>query len=220
MNLRLYIIFLAILLFIFTTSFEIGAETRYVSEEFEITMRTGPAADHKIIALIRSGSAVELLDSGKEWTKVRYNDKVGWVLTRYLSSKEPCALTLTSLQEMHGTVKKENKDLLQKNADLEAENQRLQTALSTHQDSLEQISSEYEKLKLESADFLKLKKAYEKASKELATAKALSEKSEKEIQQLLKDQNIKWFMVGAGVLILGFIIGFSSRRQRRQSSLL
>ena len=32
-----------------------AAERRYVSEEFEITMRTGPGSDRKIISLIPSG---------------------------------------------------------------------------------------------------------------------------------------------------------------------
>jgi len=160
------------------------------------------------------------LDSGEEWTKVRYNDKSGWVLTRYLTTQMPCALTLNSIKEQMAGLKQENQGMHQKDSDLQAENQRLQSALAAHQNSLEQINSEYEKLKTESADFLKLKKDYEKASKELAITKAQAEKDEIEIRQLLKSQNIKWFLGGAGVLILGFIIGFGSRRQRRQSSLL
>jgi uncharacterized membrane-anchored protein YhcB (DUF1043 family) len=31
---------------------------------------------------------------------------------------------------------------------------------------------------------------------------------------------IKWFLAGSGVLVLGIIIGFISRRPRRRSSLL
>lgn len=220
MTKRLPLYLLVALMSICLLSFEIGAETRYVSEEFEITMRTGPVADRKIIALIKSGSAVTVLESGDEWTKIRYNEKDGWVLTRYLSAQAPCALTLSHLKETHAALEKETNQLKRKNADITAENQRLEEALATHQDSLEKISSDYEKLKLESTDFLKLKSNYEKTSKELAITKAQAEKASAEIQQLLKNQNMKWFMVGAGVLTLGFIIGFFSRRQRRQSSLL
>ena len=31
---------------------------------------------------------------------------------------------------------------------------------------------------------------------------------------------IKWFLAGSGVLLVGFIIGFSAKRQRRRPSLL
>lgn len=215
-----FLVILVVLLTIGSTGSEIRAETRYVSEEFEITLRTGPSVERKIIALIRSGSAVQILDSGEEWTKIRYNNKDGWVLTRYLSSIEPCALTFAKFKETFSELKKTNEELLKKNTNLEAENQRFQSALATHQESLEKINSEYEALKQESADFLALKADYEKTSKELAVVKAKAEKADKEIRQLTKNQNIKWFMAGAGVLILGFIIGFGSRRQRRQSSLL
>ncbi len=220
MNLNRPLFLTVVLLFIGITCVEIQAETRYVSEQFEITMRTGPGADRKIIALIRSGSAVTIEEPGEEWTMIRHNDKAGWVLTRYLSTREPCAMTLAGLKESYGTLKKENDDLRRKNTDLEADKNRLQNALATHQENLEKISSEYEKLKQESADFLKLKADCESMSKQLSTTKAKAEKIEAENKQLLKSQSIKWFSAGAGVFILGIFFGFLSRRPRRQSSLL
>lgn len=216
----LSLVLLVVLFVLCAADSGIRAETRYVSENFEITLRTGPSVENKIISLIRSGTSVEVLDAGEEWCKVVYKDKTGWVLSRYLIAEEPCAVTFPRLKERYAVLKKQTDELLQKSNDLEAENKRLQSALAAHRNSLEQVGSDYEKLKKESADFLELKAAHDKAGKELAISKARLEQAEVEIRQLLKDQNIKWFMVGAGVLILGFIIGFSSRRQRRQSSLL
>ena len=40
------------------------------------------------------------------------------------------------------------------------------------------------------------------------------------VDKLESRQTVRWFLTGAGVLLLGFIIGFSTRRQRRKSSLL
>ena len=117
-------------------------------------------------------------------------------------------------------LKKEIAALLEKNVDLSAANKRLQSTFTTQKKNLEHINSEYETLRQESSDFIKLKTAYEQASKELAITKANAEKITNENQRLLKNQTIKWFMVGAGVLIIGFIIGFVSRRPKRQTSLL
>jgi len=64
------------------------AETVYVSEEFEITMRTGPGNDRKIISLIKSGNTMEILEKGQEWSMVRIpSGKEGWVLTRYITTR-------------------------------------------------------------------------------------------------------------------------------------
>jgi SH3 domain protein len=201
-------------------NFETRAETWYVSESFEITMRTGPGAERKIIALIKSGTKVEILESSEKWTKIHYKNRDGWVSTRYLSSDKPCSTMLSSLKQSHAKLNKEKNNLSQKNAELKVENRRLQSALITHQNNLEKVSNEYEELKQESADFIELKQTYEQTSKELAITKGKAKKVEIKNQQLQKNQNIKWFVVGASVLILGFIIGFSSRRHRRQASWL
>lgn len=66
------------------------AQTVYVSDEFEITLRTGPGNDHKIISMPKSGNAMEILQKGEEWSRVRLPDgKEGWVLSRYISPTRP-----------------------------------------------------------------------------------------------------------------------------------
>jgi SH3 domain protein len=197
------------------------ANTLYVTEEFEITMRTGPGVERKIIALIRSGQRVEEISKSEEWTEIQLpSDKTGWVLTRYLSSKEPCALVKERLQTEYDQLVTEKNELETKNSDLEAENQRLEAQLASTQASLERVTGDFDSLKTESTDFLKLKSQFKKVTTELEETKSKADKFEDESARLLRNQNIKWFLAGAGVLLIGFIIGFSSRRQKRRSSLL
>ena len=42
------------------------AETRYISEQLEVTLRTGPGNDRKIIAMLKSGQSLELLEPGEK----------------------------------------------------------------------------------------------------------------------------------------------------------
>jgi SH3 domain protein len=74
----------------------------------------------------------------------------------------------------------------------------------------------YETLKQESADFLALKSKYEEvtANLEKQTRRAT------ELNEMLLQRNIKIGLLGAGVLLFGFLIGFSTKKQRRRSSLL
>ena len=41
-----------------------------------------------------------------------------------------------------------------------------------------------------------------------------------ELNTLRKKKYVRWFLGGAGVLLLGFIFGFSSKKQKHRSSLL
>jgi len=65
------------------------ATEAYVSDSFEITFRTGPGVDRKIIATLRSGDRVQVLEAGETWSRIRpfregISDTEGWVLSRYL----------------------------------------------------------------------------------------------------------------------------------------
>jgi len=100
------------------------------------------------------------------------------------------------------------------------ENKGLSSELRTTKANLNKIKSSHETLKKESAEFLGLKSNYEKTSSKLTEQTQKAEKLEEELTKLLLHQNIKWFLSGAGVLLLGFVIGFSIKRQRKRSSLL
>jgi SH3 domain protein len=86
--------------------------------------------------------------------------------------------------------------------------------------ALKDLQKEYDTLKSGSAEYIKLKTTYQKTSSKLSEQTERADKVEGELAKLLRSQNIKWFLSGAGVLLLGFIIGYSSKRQRRRSSLL
>jgi SH3 domain protein len=95
------------------------AATRYISEEFEVPMRSGQSTEHRIIALIPSGRAVELITRGDEWSQVRLpNGREGWVLTRYLTDKVPSALQLERLERRHAEVARQHGQLQEKTAEL------------------------------------------------------------------------------------------------------
>ena len=69
------------------------AETAYVVDEFEITMRSGKSTGHQITAMLNSGEALEVLERDPDagYARVRTESgREGWVLLRSLSP-EPAA---------------------------------------------------------------------------------------------------------------------------------
>jgi SH3 domain protein len=207
---------------LFLLSTAVLAETKYyINDSMKITMRTGPATDRKIIALLSVGQGVEILKAENEWTQVRLlNGKEGWVISRFLTDQTPDSIRLEALRKNHSTLQTKAASLMEENKALKAENKKFGIDLNTSESKQRGLSKSYETLKRESKKFLDLQAKYKESTSKLAVETQKAEKYEDDLTKLLWNKNIKWFLSGAGVLILGFIIGFSTKRQRRHSSLL
>jgi len=197
------------------------ADSKYISDDMKITLRTGPGNDRKIISMLGVGKKVEVLELGDEWTLVRLNNgKEGWVISRFLTDEIPSDIELKILKSKHEDLMADALKMKEENSLLKAENKKLNTEFTVITKKLQNTSKDYEALKRDSKEFLKLQSKFKESSSKLAEQTKKAEKFEDELTKLLWNQNIKWFLSGAGVLILGFIIGFSTKRQRRRSSLL
>ena len=98
------------------------AETNYISDQLEVTLRSGKSTGHSIIRMLRSGTPVEVLEQDKDsgYSLVRALGKEGWVLTRYL---------------MKGPVPRDQlAEAEKKLAELELQNRKMKTAM---QDTLQ-----------------------------------------------------------------------------------
>ena len=214
-----FIIFIGVCIILFCST--VQAETMYVTDDIKITLRTGQGIDHKILAMIKPGQELEVLQPDDEWTQVQLpNGMEGWVLTRFLTYNKPCRLELEVLKKKYETLSAQSAFLLKENRVYKEESKRLRTELSGSKEMLMAISESYDTLKKESADFLELKSKHELTSSQLADQTKKVENLEEELSKLLSHRNIIWFLSGAGVLVLGILIGFSARRQRRKPSLL
>ena len=198
-----------------------AAETVYVSENFEITMRTGPGTDRKIISLVQSGKALEMIEKGEEWSLVKApNDKEGWVLNRYLTTSQPSAMVLERVRQDYDVLSAKYDDLNEKYQALQTQKKVADADLSRNSQDLSELSQAYEDLKKESADFLKLKRQYEKTAADLEAEKNRSAELDTENMQMKRNRIIQWVWTGGGIMLLGFFLGlFSSSRRKPRSSL-
>jgi SH3 domain protein len=193
----------------------------YISDNLKITLRSGPSTENKILAVLESGQSVEVINSGDEWTLIRQaNGKEGWVLSRYLTPNPTHNLRLERLQGKHKNLTAQAAALLEENNKLKAESTKLRTQLDATQKQMQKTSSEYETLKSEAAEFLTLKTNYERAASQLVEQTEKAKKLEEQVTKMEMNYAIKWFLAGSAVLIVGFLIGFSTKRQRRRPSLV
>jgi SH3 domain protein len=197
------------------------AEKMYVTDQLKLTVRTDPTTSSTVVAVLGSGSEVEVVAFNDEWSRVQLpDDREGWVMKRYLTNRETDGRKLKRLQSLHKTLTLQNADLLKENKALKKDAAQHKTDLDQTTQKIQELDGAYQSLKSESSNYLKLKATHAKTVKQLNdhTEKVATLKAK--VDKLESRQTIRWFLTGAGVLVLGFVIGFSTRRQRRKSSLL
>lgn len=191
--------------FFFSLTTCIYAKDIYVSGVTQITMRTGPGVEHKIIAMINSGVKLEMLEYSREWSMVRNAaGKTGWVLTRFLTEEAPKTL-------MVERYKQENERLASK---LSAAEETVKT-LNIQNRELTEITQKYKQLKDASASYLKLDAEH----KALLEQSREQEKRIHSLEQSIKSEVKLCLLSGAGVFIVGLIFGMSTRKKQRGSLL-
>ena len=216
---RLRLLGLVLLVCLFSAS--VYGETMYVSDILKLTLRTGPSIENKIISVLESGQVMEVIKFGDEWSRVQLpNGKEGWVLSRYLTTRETNNIKLERLEAKHKNLMIQAAELLEENNRLQRENAKLSTEFKANQKQLAKIQTDYEALKAEAADFLTLKTNFNRATSQLAEQTAKANQLEEQVSSLEMNAYIKWFLAGSGVLIIGFLIGFSTKRQRRRPALM
>jgi len=104
------------------------AQTSYVTDVFEITLRSGPTNSNKILKMLPSSTAVEVLRSDKDWSLVRAEGVEGWVLTRYLTGTVPAALQAERFAKENETLRAKMAEMTEKTSATTGENQACWTA--------------------------------------------------------------------------------------------
>ena len=213
------IVFLIIVLMCFSAS---GlAETMYVTDVLKLTLRSGPSTEHKILAVVESGQVLEMVEPGDDWSLVRNaSGKEGYVLTRYLMPGPTHNVRLEQLQTKHKALMQQSATLLEENTRLKSENRKIKSELDNSEKAFKKLNADYDKLKAGSADYIELKARYDSTSTKLAEQTKRANTLDEELRAIEINQYIKWFLAGSGVLLVGFIVGFSAKRQRRRPSLL
>ncbi|XCN72580.1 MAG: TIGR04211 family SH3 domain-containing protein [Candidatus Electrothrix aestuarii] len=188
------ILFLVSLFALLIASSALSAEIKFVRPNLDIPVRRGKGNQYKILKFVKDGDQVEFFEESGNWAKVRLHNGVeGWMLNRYLSDEKP------PVEQVH--------ELQNENEQLKLENEKLARDLKRI-DELQQASSE------------ELEKLQSSASEQLALSENKCNKIKDEYKASQEFNKIAWFLSGAGVLLVGWMLGrFARGSQRRQNRL-
>jgi len=199
------------------------AETQYVSDTLEITMRSGKGTNFGITRMLRSGTPVEVLavDKKSGYTQVRTKSgKEGWVLSRFLMNGRAARERLATAEKNLAEIELENRKLTTAMTTLTEEKSGLETNLQELEGQSRGVNQELSEIKRTASSAL----AIDSENKELKGRMVSLERQLQTVQQeneALKDRTARdWFMVGAAVILLGIIVGLiiPKIRFRKKSS--
>ncbi|MFP3870804.1 MAG: TIGR04211 family SH3 domain-containing protein [Syntrophobacteria bacterium] len=196
------------------------ATTLYVSDTtLEANLRTGTTKENRIIALVRPGTQVTLLSEEEGWAEVALEDgRTGWILRRYLSDRPPWRVTATKLAAENEQLGTRLREIERLHGKLVEQNSTVEKKLKGQKQQLREARQKYEDLKKASSMYLNLKEAYENLQKEARQHRTRLDEVQKAYEQLKMSTNIRWFLSGGGVLVVGWLVGLSMGRMRRRRS--
>jgi SH3 domain protein len=186
------------------------AQDRWVTDEFEIMMRSGKSSKQRIIRQLQSGVQLELLqtDDESEFSEVKTsNGDKGWVLTRYLRSTPTSQLRLPELENSLERSATQNKALRSEIDELKKAKQRLQRAESKLQLSKRSLQGQVDRISKLSANTIQVDDENKQLKQQLADSQAAVSVLEIDNAQLASRSDREWFLVGGGVLVLGLLFG-------------
>ena len=200
------------------------AESRYVTDQFKITLRSGESATHKILRMVSSGTELRLLssDTANGYSKVRLQDgKEGYVLTRQLMKIPSARDRLINAEKQLQELQEEPGKLTTKLVRLQEAHQKLQVEHKNLIQSKEALDKELESIRRTASNAIRISNERNELRKMVATLTHQVEELKQENRELSNESNHEWFLIGAGVIILGIILGLilpHLRFQRRKSS--
>ena len=206
---------LSVLLFASAAS----AESAWVSDEFEITLRSGPSTSNAIQLMLSSGTELEVLerDSESGYSRVRTGGGTeGWVLTRYLMNEPAAREQLATLTSQLSSEASRGSSLNAQLGAIRTEYDNATRRIETLEQEKSELEEELGEIKRTSANVLAINNQNKQLREQLAAEEIRVATLEQENRELTSQTTRYWFMSGALVLVVGMVLGLWLPRIRWQ----
>jgi SH3 domain protein len=199
------------------------AETRYVTDQLEATLRTGESVTHRITRMLESGTPVEVLGTNAKsgYARVRTEDgREGFILTRQLMEEPPPRERVIQLEAKLQELQQAPDQLTAKLAALQDEYSNLERAHAKLETVKRELEAELIAVKRAAADPLAIAEERNALRKQVADLTRQVEELKAQNAEAANDQAQRWFMIGGGVAFGGLLLGLilPHLRLRRQRS--
>jgi SH3 domain protein len=198
-------------------------ETGWIDDEIFVPMRSGQGRQYRVIHRgLRTGTAVNILEwpEDGDWARVSYQDTEGWIEKQYISRAPIAQMKLERLQQRHSELQSKLEQAQSRLQSVRAERDQLSKENRELKASLQQKTERAEHLEEVAAKPIRLDKANQKLNEKVSALRTKLDQAQAQNAMLRDDQTSQQWAMGAGILILGGILGwiFKSRGGRGRSS--
>ena len=195
------------------------AQSAWVTDQFEITLRSGPSTSNAIQLMVSSGTRLEVIerDADSGYTHVRTEGGTeGWVLTRYLMNEASAREQLENLTGQLTNATSRGSSLNSQLGAIKGQYDSANQQISTLEREKASVEKELAEIKRTAANVLAINDQNKSLMDELAAAQIRADTLEQENRVLASQTTRYWFMAGGLVLLMGIALGIWLPRIRWQ----
>ena len=199
-----------------TTGF---AAPAWVSDEFEITLRSGPSTTNAIQLMVGSGMRLEVLerDADTGYSRVQTpGGTEGWVLTRYLMNEASAREQLQALTSQLTNANSLGTTLDSQLSAIKGEYESANSQIASLERQKTALEKDLADIKRTAANVLQINTQNSELMDQLADTQIEVDTLTESNRQLSGKTTRYWFMTGALVLLVGVFLGIWLPRIRWQ----
>lgn len=214
---KLFILVLLLSTTLFAASIKAATETVYIRDEIYVPLRAGQSNEYRILHQgIRSGTVLERTEVNEEtgFSRVKTPDGLeGWIQNQYLITEPIARVRLQALQGQFVALQADY-DTTQKNlaGKIQTATIATESILQLEQERVD-LSTELNRITELAANVIQIDQQHESLQTEISALNQQIEDLEVVNANLLDTTNQTWYMIGAGTIFLGLILGLWLGRQ-------
>lgn len=200
-------------------SLTVFAESRWVSDQFEVMLRTGPSTNNAIELMVDSGTELEILDEDAEagYTRVRTRGGTeGWVLTRYLMAEPSAREQLETLTGQLTSANAQGSSMGSQLSAIRGEYDGAKRQIRQLEQDKSNLQSQIDEITQKAANTLAIDRQNQELQQQLTDAEIKVSMLEQETEELSGQTTRNWFITGALVLFAGVLLGLILPRMKFQ----
>ncbi|MCK5874438.1 MAG: TIGR04211 family SH3 domain-containing protein [Alcanivoracaceae bacterium] len=195
----------------------------WISDTLFVPVRSGAGNQYRIVHRgLKTGTQLEIIamEEGAEWAQVRIGDIEGYINAQYVVRTPPAMIRLEQLEKQHEQARKQLDEARQQVSALTSERNQLAADNKRLGGELNVQSEQVSKLEDIAADPIRLDRANRELNEELSRLRTELNTVTAENSMLRGDKTSSMWLVGASILIGGWLIGWlmRSRSSRARSS--
>jgi SH3 domain protein len=203
---------------------QVQADTRYVTDQCSVPMRKGEGNKYKISRMLPTGTLIEVTGAseGSGFLQIRTPEgTVGYVAATDLQAEPPARDRLAAMETKLAELQQAPDALASQLSTLQSEHKTLKAEHEQVRGERDRLQQQLATLRNASANIVEITNDRAELRNRVAELSRQAADLEQENRDLSLQTNQRWFMIGAGVVGAGVLVGFllpNIRLRRRKSS--